>query len=326
MVSVGSAAEVNPFKKSKNYNFNAEVNWYEKGDSAMKSGSVRDGSDTNFYHLNVSKSRLLLRLGKNDPSGDLPNTRLLDTLAIYDVQADGRTLPVFAWCLRNQQEPGDKIKQGAVVANDICVNTGNGGDFIINLDKRTIDILKSAKKLEFVIEPYGRPVKLSYSMNGFAAIMNKITQPPAPAPAPVAQKPAAQNGAVAQPQVSKAKPVKVCKAVAPGEYNAVIKPVSYPCDDVAKKTAALAKIKADVDAENTRREEAREASEAAERERAIAKQQLEQKKKQEAAWDKQQDELWISRCKRHWDKGQSPCYCEKYLDQAPPGVKNTCGS
>ncbi len=325
LVSAGSSAEVNPFKKSKNYSFTSEVSWYEKKDSAMKSGLVRDGSDTNFYHLNIDKSRLLLRLGKNDPSGDLPNTRILETLAITDVQIDGRPLPVFEWCLRNQQEPGGKLKQNAVVANDTCVNSGNGGDFIINLDKRSIELLKKAKTLEFEIEPYGRPVRLTYSMDGFAPIMEKITRPaPAPAPAPAAK-------ATAAPAPAK-KPAraKMCKAVAPGEFKPLVAPVLYPCNDAGKKAAALATIKAGVDAEKKKRAEKmaeeRAAQEAAEREQALIKKRLEEKKKQEAEWDKKQDALWISRCQRHWSKGQSPCYCEKYLDQAPAGVENTCGS
>ena len=47
--------------------------------------------------------------------------------------------------------------------------------------------------------------------------------------------------------------------------------------------------------------------------------------KREKAWEQQQAALWIKRCQKHWQKGVSPCFCEKYLDQAPPGVNNTCG-
>lgn len=177
LMSFTGHAVVNPFKKSKNYTFSSNVSWYEHNSAAIKSGSTRDGSDTNYYHLNIDKYRLMLRLGKNDPSGELENTRPLDSLAISDISIDGRRLPIFSWCLENQQNPGKKLKQNSVVANDVCINAGGGGDFIINLDDETRNLLKNAKKLEFTIEPYGRPVKLIYTMSGYAPIMAKINKP-----------------------------------------------------------------------------------------------------------------------------------------------------
>ena len=66
-LSFSCLAGVNPFKKSKNYTFGADEVWYENNNTAIKSGSVRDGADTNYYHLNIDKYRLLLRLGKMIP-------------------------------------------------------------------------------------------------------------------------------------------------------------------------------------------------------------------------------------------------------------------
>ena len=45
----------------------------------------------------------------------------------------------------------------------------------------------------------------------------------------------------------------------------------------------------------------------------------------EAIWAAKQSAMWIKRCERHWAKGVSPCYCEKYLESAPAGVTNSCG-
>ncbi len=321
VVSSMSYAGMNPFKKSKNYVFGPDVAWYEHNDVAVKSGSVRDGSHTNFYHLNIDNEQLLLRLGRNDPSGELENTRILENLSITEVNVDGRPLPLFNWCLQNQQNPGKKLKQNAIVANGVCVNTGGGGDFIIKLDKGTSKLLYNAKMLEFVVEPYGRGVKLSYSMLGYAPIMDKINKP-APKPvAVVAPKPKPQVKPKPRPKPKskpKPKPIKICYAKAPVEFKSQIKSVSYPCNDKAKKASAESAI-------STRVGQEKQKKAAAENEARQARQQDREDSKREAEWESKQTNLWVSRCKKHWAKNVSPCYCEKYLSQAPAGIINTCG-
>ncbi len=324
LFSVSSLAEVNPFKKTKNYNFGSDIGWYEKSGAAMKSGSVKDGKDINYYHLNINKSRILLRMARNDPSGELQNTRLLDSLSITEVEIDEERLGIFDWCLRNQQVPGRELKQNAVVANDICVNAGGGGDFVIRLDQRTREALMKAGKLEFVVEPYGRPVRLTYDMAGFEEIMAGLLKP-APAPAPVA-KPIVKPVVEAPKPVVKAEPkpkpkvVKMCKALAPANLQSVISPVVYPCDNTAKKQAAESRINASVADHRKKLEQKKEM----ERKQEQARLQEEQDRQRQAEWDKRQEEMWVSRCQRHWKKGSSPCYCEKYLSQAPPGTVSTC--
>ncbi len=329
-----SYAGTNPFKKSKDYNFDSNVAWYESNDAALKSGSVPDGSDTNYYHLNIDKYRLMLRMGKNDPSGELENTRLLAGLAIAEVKADGNRLPVFDGCLQNQQNPGKKLKQNALVANDVCINAGGGGDFVINLDDQTRNILKKAKTLVFVVEPYGRPVKLTFSMSGYAAIMANINKPvpppvvkkPEPEPEPVIVK-AKPKSVIARPKPAAAKvrpkpksePVKTCYARAPANFKQAIPAMAYPCNDAAKKSTAKTKISARVE-----QEKKKVAALKASKQKQRSKQEEAADDKREADWDKKQKDLWISRCERHWEKGRSPCFCEKYLSQAPAGVKNTC--
>ncbi len=322
--AVNSSAEINPFKKSKNYKFGTDVPWYKKSDSAMKSGSVKDGADIHYYHFNVDKSRILLRLSKNDPSGDLENTRYLDALAITDVSIDGARMARFDWCLDNQQRPGRKLKQNALVANDTCQNAGGGGDFIIKLDQATLDNLLNASQVEFVVEPYGRPVRLTYDMAGFSSVMKDVLRPAAkPKPRPVAKPVKAEPAAKPKPRpVAKPKPVKMCKASAPANMQSVVKPVLYPCDDKAKKQAAEANVNRAVEAHKQQLAEQKRR----EKEQAMLKQKAVEDSKREKEWDKKQDSMWISRCQRHWKKGRSPCYCEKYLDQAPPGVTSNCGN
>ncbi len=230
-----SYAGKNPFKKFKSYAFGADVRWYETNGAAMKSGSVRKGSDINYYHLNIDKFRILLRLGKNDPSGELENTRRLDNMRISDVKVDGRRLPIFSWCLKNQHNPRPKLIQNAVVANDVCINTGGGGDFVIVLDNETRNILKTASEIEFVVEPYGRAIKLTYNLYGFAHIMAKINKP-RPKPKPIIPVPAVKQP-VAEPvddsvivEATKLTPVIVAKpkALHPSGLDESVAPAAKP--------------------------------------------------------------------------------------------------
>lgn len=334
IISGMSQASVNPFKKSKSYNFGADISWRKHNGAAIKSGRVRDGNDTNYYHLNVNKYRLQLRLGKNDPSGELENTRLLESLTISNVLVDGRRLPVFNWCLQNQLHPGKKLKHDATVPDNICQNTGGGGDFIIRLDSRTRNILKKSDILEFIIEPYGRPVKLRYNMSGFASIMTKIDPPEKvskpipvikPATRPTPRPPAKPKSAPVAPPRPKpvVKKIKTCNASPPEDYRKLIKSVAYPCSDSTKKTAAEKKIHGLVNKEKEeqkqkQKQENKASSVEHERLKAVAQE------KRDIEWNNKQAELWISRCERHWNKGNSPCYCEKFIKSAPLGTKNTC--
>jgi len=332
MFSNVSYGGMNPFKKSKNYVFGPDVVWYEDHNVAIKSGSVQDGSDTNYYHLIIDNDQLLLRLGKNDPSGELENTRRLDNLSIVRVNVDGRPLPLFKWCLQNQQDPGNRLKQNAIVANGVCINGGGGGDFIINLDRSTVEILYRSKMLEFVVEPYGRRVKLVYSMLGFSPIMDIINKP-----APVVKKPAPQPMVIVQPESApeikpdkikpkakaKPKPLKTCYARPPAEYKSKVPVADYPCNDAVKKASAEAKVTAGVKQIKQNKAAAQKAALAAEKQKK-AREQSNKDAKRETEWDSKQASLWISRCKVHWARNKSPCYCQKYLEQAPKGVKNTC--
>lgn len=319
LVSSASNAALNPFKKSKNYTFGSNIAWYEHNDAALKTGAVRADSDTHYYHLNIDNDRLFLRLGKNDPSGEIENTRLLERLSIVEINVDGNRLPLFDWCLVNQQTPSSKLKQDAIVANGVCVNAGGGGDFVMNLNQATRNILRKASVLEFIVEPYGRSVKLTYSMLGYSTIMKKINKPVVvksvakPKPVVVAA-PKPKLKPKAKPKV---KPVKICYANPPTAFKSQISAVSYPCGDKAKKTSAESKVSSQVRQEETKQE-------AADNEAREIRQRAREDNKREIEWGSKQSVLWISRCEKHWSKNRSPCFCEKYFAQAPTGTKNTC--
>lgn len=314
-------AEFNPFNKAKVYSFGGDAAWYFKEGSAVKSATRRDGADTLYYHLNINSDRLRLRLSKNDPSGELENTRGLDSMDVNDVIVDGNTLPRFEWCLQNQERPGSTIKAGAIVINDTCVNPGNG-DLIIQLDERSKNELKFSRKLEFVIEPYGRPIKLSFSMTGFAEIMARVDRPEPPPPPVVKKAPVQKNIARPKPKPRPKPVIKTCYAKPPSDVASVVKAVAYPCNNTTRKKQAETSLNKQVVAERQKR-----LAEEAERKRRAEKlrKQKEAARRVEEEWEKRQAVMWIKRCRKHWDKGVSPCYCEKYLDEAPEGVVNTCG-
>lgn len=316
VLNAGNAG-ANPFKKSKNYTFGSNIAWYKLNDAALKTGSVKVGSDTHYYHLNINNDRLLLRLGKNDPSGKIENTRILGDLSILAINVDGRRLPLFDWCLVNQQSPSSKLKQNAIVANGVCINAGGGGDFVMRLDGETRNILGKASVLEFIVEPYGRSVKLTYSLLGYAAIMEDINKP-----VPVVVKPVPKPVVVVAPKPKpkakpKVEPVKICYAKPPAEFKSQVSTLKYPCSDKAKKASAESKVSAQV-------KQAEKKKVAIANEEREMRQRAREDNKREAEWGSKQSVLWISRCKKHWAKNRSPCFCEKYFEQAPAGTTNTC--
>ena len=121
--SLNASAAGNPFKKTKDYQFNDSIAWYFKEGAAIKSGSEQDAGDILFYHLSINKNQIRLRFGKNDPSGELENTRTFDDLEIMDVTIDGQRLKRFQWCLDNQSQLSASLKQNAIVANGTLVST-----------------------------------------------------------------------------------------------------------------------------------------------------------------------------------------------------------
>ncbi|MDH5484264.1 MAG: hypothetical protein OEY43_03420 [Gammaproteobacteria bacterium] len=308
-----SYAGVNPFKKTVNYVFEDAYVWYFKDGEVIKSGRVSEGANSLFYHLNINKERLRLRFSQNDPSGELPNTRMLENLVIDDVLIDSQRMARFQWCLDNQEEPGPKLKQYARTPNNTCVNTD--GDFIIQLNAETKEQLSTAQYVEFVVEPYGRPIRLVYGMKGFLAAVKELETPePVVVAKPVAK-------VVTRPVVHAVKKVeKICQAKPPAAMKSQISNVKYPCSDASKKAAAIKQVENEV--EKIRQKQLAEEQKKQEIRAAVKKPVAVTEREQE--WETKQQELWLARCKKHWQRGASPCYCEKFMSQAPAGVKNTC--
>ena len=226
--SLTVSAGKDPFKKNKDYKFLDDTRWYKKSSTVIKAGSAKESGDTFYYHLSVNSKQLRLHLGKNDPSGELKDTRQLDYMSIVDVAVDGRTLDRFKWCLNNQDGPSVSLKQNARVAGSTCINAGD--DFIIRMDDKTLKQLMSAKTISFVIEPFGDTVNLTYSMNGFASLMREVNKPV------VAKKPVIPKAV--------AKKERTCYAQPPAEFKSSVNRIAYPCDNAGKKSAATRSMNA----------------------------------------------------------------------------------
>ncbi|MCW8910460.1 MAG: hypothetical protein OQK76_07540 [Gammaproteobacteria bacterium] len=306
-----SAQAANPFKKSIDYDFSDNTAWTLKRDTAVTRGEIKEGSDSLFFHLSINNQQLKLRFSKNDPAGQVINSRSVSSLVIEDVRVNGTRLPLFQWCLNNQQAESSAFKQGTPVSKNACIN--EDGDFIIKLDNKSRQLLKSAQTLEFVTEPYRRTENLKFAMAGYVAIMKKLEKPAPVKQVKVIPKP------VVKPVVAAKKVVKTCYAKPPVGYKS-IKSVAYPCPDAAKKTEAEAKINQQVVAEKKKADLL--AAEA--RKKQEPKVDTAAEAKAEEEWQKRQTAIWIKRCEKHWMKSVSPCYCKPYIAHAPKGVQDTC--
>jgi len=272
LVMLGNVqASVNPFKKAKVYTFGQQDPWYYKDGSVTKSGSRKQSGETLYYHLNITENRMRLRFSKNDPSGEIEKTRELPGLEIHGVEIDGKSMPRFEWCVANQEYISRMLKPNAVVVNDTCSNNGDG-DFVILLDGPSLYQIQHARNIAFVVAPFGRPIRLEFTMDGFSKAMFQLeqaqrrtrvaeTRSVAPAPAVVAPrpKPVPVKKPVAKPK-PKPKPVavKTCVANPPNEFKGQIKPETYPCKKSRKKLAAYESINNQVDAIRKKRAEEEE--------------------------------------------------------------------
>lgn len=323
VLSFSLLADPNPFAKKIKVNIGADAAW--KIDQGVASKTASD-SRGRYYHLQFDKQRLRLLI-TNDAAGQSP--RHYTSFGVQDIQVDGKTLPLFRWCLNNQERHHRFLQQGLAVKRSVCEIDGDQGVVTLHLNRATLTALENGKRLVWLIKPYRTPVKLNYELTDFADMVAALTVKKAP---PVA----------ATTAVEKISKPSKCWAGAPAKYKH-IRPVEYACGDAGAKAAAESRIVALIERE---KEKARKAAEAKRKKReAQARKQREleaQRKKQEEARRKQQEaeaaELaasetkasalsseitvkMVGMCRKFWDKGQHRCYCQKYIDFAPAVIK-----
>ncbi len=325
----------NPFDKRTRIFAGAGMDWTLVDEELRKSSANEAGT---YYHLFISDDELRLRLSA---TSDPEQRRAYKSLAIEDLKVDGKRLPIFQWCLNNQPGNDRFLQQGLSVSQDICDNRGAEGEFILRLDDPTMQQLQQGKRLAFEIKPYRSRVEVNFNIADLAAaqaILEASKAPPEPPPVPASLMAAPKPTAPAVP-VIKAEPVKMCDARAPAGYD--ISAESYVCNDPSDRIRAKKVITAAVNKEKARR--AQVAQQQAERKRAAeeaerARQQalLEQQKAEAAeaaaiaaselnqqAIQNQLTEKMLGVCNKMWARGKHRCYCQKYIEHAPPDIQSS---
>ncbi len=339
-------------KKTTYYIFGDDTEWELKSTEsgsvndwagANKTGSINNYKHTYYYRLNISQNQLNLKLTVKDDGSNDEHVFEADTLDILNVTVDGKQLSLFKWCLDNQQESSDRLSQSSEVKDAVCTNIGNKGEFSIRINNKIKRLLIKAKNIEIATSINNEKRNLVYSLSGFSEVMYQVDSRLAPAPV-------VKKIAKVKNKVNRNKEVKktdnICFIRPADAYKLSISAVPYPCDNEIKKAMAQGYVSAHVEQEKQKRkkisaaaaikkekllaaerkENARKAKELKEMESELKKVKSQKAVIQERdiEWDIGQSVMWIGRCKKRWEKGFSPCFCRKYISQAPIGVKDTC--
>ena len=326
----------NPFAKNEALNIGKDVSWDIDKNTVLATKTVDDGKGS-FYHL-LFDNRTITLLVSSDAAAQSPKS--FSQLEIEDVEIDGKQVPLFKWCLNNQQRHNRFLQQGLTVKMDVCAVDGNAGRFTMRLNKDTLMSLQNGKRLKITLRPYRTPLVLNYDISDFGDMYLALNaRPEAVEAVPVVVAPV---GVVTEAN-------KKCWAGPPAKYKN-IKSVEYDCTDVAaKKDAETWVIKL------VNQEKAKEQKLAAKRkaqqdqQRKIdqqRQQQAELKKQKELAEKQQQEQLlqaeaaaiaasqakqaqigseitqkMVSVCEKFWKKGEHRCYCQKYIEYAPSSIQ-----
>ncbi len=319
----------NPFAKNEVINIGKDINWRIDKSSGQASKTVSDDNGS-YYHLYFDNKQLRLSISK-DVAG--ARAKSFNQLEVKDVRIDGKQVPLFKWCLKNQERHNRFLQQGLMVKKDICVINGENGTFIMRLNKETLVSLQTADSLLIMLKPFRKPLELDYDISDFSVMQAQLNSVP--------EKPAAVVAVAAPAPVAKV--VEKCLVKPPSAYKK-IKPLEYTCSDVSSKMQAERKMAAKVDKE---KEKQNKLAAEKEKQRKLA----EQKKQEELALKLEQEKLLAAEavaiaaseakqtelnneitqkmlkvCRKYWDKGEHRCYCQKYIEHAPASIQasSTC--
>ncbi len=335
ILSLNIQAAMNPYNKDKTYDFGSEIKWRSSPLGALKSGTYNRRGDDYYYHLAIDDQRLLLRIALNEPSGLKTSSRPLDQLSILDIIVDGQRLPQFQWCLDNRLNPipFKIIKMDTRIKDNVCENRIEKGEFVVKLDSTDINALKKSSKLQIITKLSKKHLTtLNYDMAGFADNLKQFEigtdNARKKASAPLKIKTNKTKAAISRK-------AKTCYAKPPAEFASDIKRIGYPCNDPAQQRQARNNIRIKVKQLKTQKKEEQQRQAALEKKRLaelaaqrkreeerLEKERLQ--KQRELEFEKMKTKMWVARCKKHWSKGVSPCFCKPYIKHAPAGTKNTC--
>ena len=323
----------NPFAKNEVLNIGKEFSWNidKQLVLATKSASDKKGS---YYHLQYDNKQLKLIIS-SDVKGVV--AKKFSQLEIRDVTIDGKRIPLFKWCLNNQQRHDRFLQQGLAVKKNVCTIDGDAGSFIMSLNKEILLSLQKGKSLSIKLSPFRTLLELNYDISDFKEmylLLNAKVEPVA---------------VVAPPKPAAKEINKNCWAIPPAKYNN-IKPVEYDCGNEPAKKKAETRVISLVKQEKAKQQKsaviaaATAAEKAAERARQhkllVQRKQkaLAEKRKQEeklqleaaaiAASEVKQAQLndeitqkMLKLCDKSWRKGEHRCYCQKYIEHAPGSIQ-----
>ncbi|MGD2052566.1 MAG: hypothetical protein PVG45_00530 [Gammaproteobacteria bacterium] len=315
----------------------SDVRWQYGEQKATKSVKGADGT---WYHLFYDGLRLRLRLTGSAEDSQY-GARQFEDFAVNDVRIDGNRVELFQWCLNNQDKHSRFLQQGLTVKKEICQNQGEQGTFIMRLTKDTITALNSGNVIEYELKPFRTTVKVKFNIDDFDQVNSEFKrQQEAKLAASKAAKEKAEAEARAATAVTPAAVATVAKPkpkpkarcmVGPPEGFSEVKVIEYNCDDAAARSRAQASVDSKVSAIKAQRKKAAAEAERKRKEAEAARLAKEEalKKEQEAlaASAALRAELssdiakkMIAVCEKKWAEGEHRCYCEKYIQFAPPNI------
>ena len=313
-------ADDNPFEKGVSVDIGRNAEWVINDKAATRSGS----DDGLFYHLFYDKKQLRLRITETAEDSET-TSKHYEQFAVNDILLDGERLPVFQWCLNNQERHKRFLQQGLQVNKDVCKNQGEIGTFTIRLNVATLEALGKGKKLTFHLKPFRLPVDVNFDISDFSDVIAKLNA----SDAPVVAKPGVTTAPVAAVE-------KKCNASPPTGFVEV-KAVEYDCADAAARAKATASVDEAVSKERERRKQVAaeqerkrletEAAKKAQQDKLAAEQAaIAASAAQQAAINDEISTKMIAVCKKKWEQGEHRCYCEKYIEHAPEEIKksSTC--
>ena len=320
-------ANDNPFDKKKGVHIQADNAWLIKDKTATRSGS--DAGD--FYHLFYDRKQLRLRITDGAEDSEA-SARKYQHLAVEDMMVDGKRLPLFQWCLGNQQKHSRFLQQGLKVKQGVCSNQGGKGAFILRLNAATLDTLKKGKTLTYKIKPFRSSMDVNFDISDFLDVVAKLSTT-----VRLIQKKQPADPVIALDKVV----AEMCKVSPPKKFSKIA-PVEYACNDIAKKTEAEASVEAEVEKERAHRAEL--ADERERKRKAVAAKKAETLALKKAADEKAAAKAaaeaaalaeteasqkvinaditnkMLGVCKKKWAKGEHRCYCETFIEHAPENI------
>lgn len=316
-------ANDNPFAKAVIIAIGSDKEWLIKDKTATRSGA----NAGDFYHLFYDRKQVRLRI-TDSAEDSIASAMQYQNFSIEDIQVDGKRLPLFQWCLSNQQKHSRFLQQGLKVKQDVCSNQGEKGTFTLRLNAATLNALKNGSTLSFKIKPFRSSIYVNFDISDFSDMAEKLNTK-----VKSVKKTQASGSAVDSDKVIS---VEICKANPPKGY-AKIKPVEYVCTDAAAKTKAEASVKAIVAkerklqaklaAEKELKRKQDDAKALADKKAAEEKLAAEQAALAEVEASKQVVNAEITNkmlavCMKKWESGEHRCYCEKFIKHAPVGIES----